>query len=607
MNILKPQKGGNHALPVQIWLVTLLVVMFVDLAALSPFTSKHNLSTAYILLGIALNTLFLTISAYIIYNNRASIGHDTLYKMKAAVKQPVFVLLVIYIIVKLFYLDTMQRWDGAWYFCRLLESVKGFDFTLGNFINNFNWFGHPSMGFGFLMSLGQFIDPGNHYILNIQYLILAVLAVFSFYKILAYLYGNNKTEILLLTALFAFNPLFFGVSLSFNSDFPLVVFWLAFMYALLYERFILASFCCMLLVFSKETGALIYFTFLFSLLLIFVARKVFFNAQRPLCIPRKINVTSVACLVLPLLTFIIFFLYRQGQLWGGGSLGWDSNGFHVFGLNWASFKTTCLQIFVLDFSWIMCFIILLYLGKTILFTRKKPPSLNENQKDLLMIHLFIFTVFLTFNLLYITFNHPRYVLLAVVFLLLFAYHALTGLAKSKALRIVILSLMLVLFTAQTFRTVDPLSKLAFGTTFFGEHEVLAINPADGMVYNAEYTVIDKLLDKFIQETKINTNSQIILSDNGWNAHFNGAGRHTTISINKENLKRTFKTANTFQPQTFSVADISSENKPQKPIYLSLSWFGDEAAELAHLQKYYRVLKANIIEHKGYFFKAYYLE
>jgi hypothetical protein len=165
--------------------------------------------------------------------------------------------------------------------------------------------------------------------------------------------------------------------------------------------------------------------------------------------------------------------------------------------------------------------------------------------------------------------------------------------------------MVVLSTVQVLKTIDPLSKLVFNTSNFGEHQILNINPADGLVYNAEYVVIENLLDQVNKEININKNSVIIVGDL-WAAHINGDRTWSVINIDETDLQRTFKKANTFQPKTYLVWDINEKNKPKEAYYIYM-WFGDQEAELEYLQKHYKIIDTKKIEHNRYSFSLYKLE
>lgn len=617
----------NHSTLVQIGLTLFFVAVYFDLAALSPYTNKDNFDKITCLLILLLNLTALLPPVIIIINRirLKTLNNEQNSKPNPFINKnsksfrlctaecPLIIILFIYIVVKIFYIDSMLRWDGAWYFCRLLESVESFDFTFGNFIKYFNWYGHPSMGYAFIMSINQFLDFGNHYLLNIQNLVLAVLAIFSFHKIVLYIYKEiNQVEALLLTSLFAFNPLFFGVSLSFNLDFPLIVFLPALIWALLYNHLILSVLFGVILVFSKETGVLLYFTILFYYVLYYsiknLAGKGLKPSQRLESSHKLIDRRILLSLIIPAVIFLLYLGYTKGQLWEAGSFGWNNEGVHGFGFNWSALTTRLAQIFVLNFSWIQTIICLLFIIKIFFsFMLKLSTAVVSSKyiKDILTMLLFVFIVFTLFNLFFITFNHPRYVLAAVFFLLLFTCGALLNICKKEQVRILILSAMLFLSCLQVFKTVDPLSEAMFKTINFGEHQLLNINPADGMVYNAEYTVIDEILNKLNQTININKNTAIIVS-NIWDAHFNGDGLYSIINIDKSSLKRTFKRENSFQPEVYSIRNLNNGNKPAEAYYLQL-WFGDKKAELEYLQKHYQIIRTDKIDHKGYSLNLYYLK
>ena len=602
----------NHVMLSEVVLLVFLIALFFDLAMLSPFTDKHNLKSTTTLLIVFINFIFVLLLLLILIRkvarrrntiksgNGLSI-HNIYSCLRIFIsKYPILIIVFIYMVVRFFYIDTMLRWDGAWYFCRLLESVENFDFTFGSFLKYFNWYGHPSMGYAFLMSFGQFLDLGNQIIV-------------CMYKDISHI------EALLLTTLFAFNPLFFGVSLSFSIDFPLIVFLPASICALLYNRMIIFILSGTILVFSKETGALLYFIMPIYIIFLSLLSKISLNNRNinsnyshnnqgnfylePCDNTHKLfNRNVILCLSIPAILFILYFIYVGGQLWEAGSMGWNNEGVHAFGFSRGFIVTRLHQIFILNFGWLQSLIILVYITKILLPLNNHFHVFNQYNKAILKLLLSMFLVFIAFNLFYITFNHPRYVLVSVFFLLIFSHYALMNIFEEEKMRILILSIMIFLSAAQTFKTVDPLSNLIFKTFDFGMHQMLNINPADGLVYNSEYVVIERILNKLNKEININENSVIIVG-NIWDAHFNGEGTYSTINIDRSSLNRTFKKDNSFQPKVYLIWEINKDNLPQEAYYL-YTWFGDKQSELGYLQNHYKIIESKKIDYNGYYYYLY---
>jgi len=566
--------------------------LFFDSALYSPFINGQHLSLFAIILILLLNIAFIVLAFKIAYGVRRNCTINGMLS-------PVLIIIVIYTVIKISFIHCMLRWDGAFYFSQLLNSVQYFDLIWDGFIKNFNWFGHPSMGYAFLMSIGQFIDWGNHSILNLQNLMLSLLSIASFYKILTYFYKDNIIENTIFTALFAFNPLFFAVSLTFSIDFPLLDFWTASIYALLYKRMILFVFFATILVFSKEPGMLLY--------LLFVIAYLCTSNNEPEGRTHGYATKQIFCLSLPLLFFAVYLFSTGGLLWGAGSVKWNGAEFNAFGFNYWVMKERLGQMFILNFSWIQTLLIFLFIVKQFFWQAKVSwPAISSSteRQSMLKSFIIVYLGFVIFNLLYITHTNPRYVLPSLFFMLIFCYHALINTFQHKKSRIAILSILVILSFMQTFKTIDPLSKAFFGTTTIGQQQLLDIGPGDGLTYNAEYLVIDKLLDKLNMSINITEDTKIILSEVDWFTHFNGAGQYTSVYIDRDTLKRTFKTENAFQPETFCVWDINEKNKPESAYYVYMFWVGDKDTELNYLKKYYEIKQTKIVEHHGYYFEIY---
>src|SRR5205814_1245285 len=101
---------------------------------------------------------------------------------------------------------------------------------------------------------------------------------------------------------------------------------------------------------------------------------------------------------------------------------------------------------------------------------------------------------------YLTFFNLHYTLPAMPLLLLMAFGALGELVQWRAAHIAFLYTLGVLFTATTFRTIDPISKTLRSTFAFGKHPMLNIRERaerryfgrDKVVYNLEVTEFHRL-------------------------------------------------------------------------------------------------------------------
>jgi hypothetical protein len=168
-------------------------------------------------------------------------------------------------------------------------------------------------------------------------------------------------------------------------------------------------------------------------------------------------------------------------------------------------------IFGINFNWLLTIFIML----AILFKRK---LFFKNRKEAL--YICIFTILMVFLLTRLPLdNNPRYMISALpLFILLFAL-AISSLIKKYKLRVAVLSIVLSLIYVSAFVTIDPVSKLLFGTIKFGSHDILDMRglhrgPSwwfqDQMVYNYEFMKISDLTRKIINQ--IGVKNKFVASD-----------------------------------------------------------------------------------------------
>lgn len=602
-------------------------------------------------------------------------------------KYAIGLLLVVYLVIRCFYLDTVPRWDAASYWGALMQSVHSTQ-TLqkisdlpGVILKEWNAFGHPSMGYYSLLVAGQLIDFPNQYILNFTNILLAMFSIFCAYKILLWFLPDKRhyPEVLLATAAYAFEPLFFGCSIYLNTDFPVLVFLTAALAALLYGRYGFFAIASIFMIFSKEPGIIFWASLVggLGLYVIWYLQKQlragripslgelvppshYINGQ-----PLKLwpSLYRIGCLLLPVIAFKLFSIARRGAMWADDAgLKFDSNGWNCFGFNPRVMANRAGEMFVLDFHWvptIIAFVVVLIgIGRFIERTRinadlkdnfvSEGNSAEKNEggvsdsnviSDSPIQHteeisvksdavqtqsstegrywgmlpvLFSFFAFVAFNISYITFIIPRYVVPAGFFLILCTVFAIHFGIKSQRVRVSILSVILVLFIAQTFRTIDPLSKLAFGTAPFNQHKILQIDSpgeavGNGFVYNTEFTAVDKLFNLMNKAMPIKPDTVLIAwNADGWYPWFFNGG----VFVDPVKLVRTVDWRNTFHYNVIGLHELQTSPQTQPPAeayYVYMPWlskFSDEQSELARLRSLYQIGEVNEVGYQGYSLRFY---
>lgn len=403
-------------------------------------------------------------SIYLIYKEK---HRDDVFKFSLGsirkIDKPLIFLSVFYLLTHIQFLNYSQYWDAANYFAGVVSVSKSI-LDFGHFLENFNFQGHPSMGYVALMALSQNVQNNNVYLLNLENLILAVMSIWAFYYIFLYFFNNRKIEALFLTAIFAFNPLFYATSISLNLDFPVLVFETLAICMFLYKKYFWFVIFSILMIFSKETGILIFGSFIGLYFLIIEIKRLIHS--------RKLDYKKILTFIIPILLFILYLSSNHWKLWsntgstsitGSSSFVWNDNGFFNFGLNSINVSTRLVQMFVMNFSWILSAIIMLSIFKSQVFGENILANLSDERRDLIRIFIWTMVIFVIFNLIYIVMPFSRYVVENAFFLTLISYVCLDYLLpKFSKIKIAILVALSLLFISQTFKMIDPSVQILYG-------------------------------------------------------------------------------------------------------------------------------------------------
>lgn len=472
------------------------------------------------------------------------------------------VILIIYVISHLKFIYYSQYWDSDWYWQLLLSSVASVQNSntvseiVKNVFNNFNFLGHPSMAYVAITSVGQFIDFGNVVNLNITNVVLGIIAIVSF-NLLLKKYFNDNILILLGTLIFAFNPLFYATTISYNLDFPIFVFTTLAVTSLGYKKYSLFLVTLLLLVFSKETGVLIY---------IFLITAIFITY-------RNIFIDNMYKFILPGLIFITYLVLNSGNLWNANaltntgnkiSLVFDNSKIFAFGLNAENIKVRLFQIFILNFNWIYSLVILFGL-----FYKKSKSY---------FFYLIPLLLFVIFNLTYTVMPFSRYVVAANLFLIILFLFTLQNIKINSFYPRSILFFVSVLMLVQTFKSIDPSPQLLFGKNYIGSKiNSPVFGFRDGLVYNSEFVFVDELSKIIRSDKKIY--GKIIL-DEGSQYFFKDIGDIGTVE---------------------KIAEV----KDKKDLYyIHVPWFSNKEKSLKKLSKYFEVKYIYEIVYLGYKIEVY---
>jgi hypothetical protein len=509
-------------------------------------------------------------------------------------------------LVFLGYANFTPLWDGWVYAdeCILHAAREPFSFS------NFNCFGHPTFAYVFPVTLPQYVDPGNAMLIHLVDWLLGVLGVFSFYRVSQKLFKGwcRIHERVLLTAIFAFMPLFICNSVNPNPDLGIVVFTLALLWSLLWNRYVLQVLFGLCLTFCKETGVLIYVLCVVTHLILYV--------PRPLSdIPAKLQ--HLACrihLAIPAAAFGVFILKRMQSNAGGLQNYWGIhssqdalNAFRCvtsFSLLEKSFLSYTFGALVNNFNWVLTLLVLAYCVKWAwcrVWGTPHPVHRNQILTFVAMVSSFLVVT------RYQSFSNYRYVAVVGPLLAYAAFWSLLRLCRRPAYRTAALSLVLFLVGISNWYTVDPVSKRWVNSTFqFGTHEMLPIGLAmgdqtfpgfDQIQYNLQYTNLDSAMNEVFTAIDPEKNMFVVTRGGNWSQ---------LTRLLKSDHHRTLRFKDTLEVQYAEAPGlVSSASKPETVYYMAFPNMGEDAKkkDLEQLGATYTVKETRQYGHGGYFIEV----
>ncbi len=424
------------------------------------------------------------------------------FKKKIRSDRYLYGVLLVSGILRSFSLNVMQRWDAGEYYYKLGNACENFDFTWEAFFEQFRLCGHPTLGFAPIYAIGEFFAPRKIWGMELVNLALTLAAIFCIYRILEKLLLKcDSRRLALYTFLISCGPLFLGTFQNFNPDFGIALFGVFVIYSCLYKQYFLMFFWGCVVVQTKETGIVMQAGLALGLVL-----HSFFGSRLPLA--ERVRGVFKNPAVLAAGSSVLLQLGYMKLIGGMTSWAsedqqrfvWNNEGMNCFGFRIDFILTKLKQFFLLNFNWI--YLAVIFAGIIIvLFRRQKGKRLSEG---MFLLWAVSGSLFLFLNL-YITGALARYNLFCDLVL------AITGVVVIETLflektRYLITVPCVGLMLLQSYITVDPVSRAVFPHVETGMADMLymqmpseEIYYGDTLVYNYQYTFIDRALDKCFAE------------------------------------------------------------------------------------------------------------
>jgi len=485
--------------------------------------------------------------------------------------------LVIATLVRIPHLRFVPIWDGRTYWDACLAPALAGPFDP----LAFNCFGHRSMLYMLAVSWPQYFSLGSALLLNLAHLAMSLVTIVGFHRAANALFRPSENaasglEAALTTVVFASMPVWTAASLNLNPDSGVLAGFLFALAFLLERRIVAATIAGVFLVLSKEIGLLLWIA-LAGLDVVFAL------AARDDAMPRARRVLRRWPLLLPPLAYwltgVALRAHQMPSMWPiAARQAEDPNRpsllrtFLTLDFFDPHFGAYVADIFLINFTWVMTLAIAAWLiafAAARLRHRPLPlPAALDRRQGLFAALAGLAALYLLTR--YPTFNNARYLLPAFPVVVLGFGVAAAALIRRVDLRATAFFVAALLQLASMSRTIDPVSRAAFGTFPFGEHELLAMTSRtqeccgygrDQLVYNLQFTEFAYVQDKMFERLHP-TADDIFAVSRFANWYLHGPLDATT-------LHRTLRTTNVVTPKTITVADLATGMPPPEHlIYLA---------------------------------------
>ena len=371
--------------------------------------------------------------------------------------------LIFYIILNIQNWHSWFRSDSYIYYTSIVDNIHAWDFTL-NSISSFLMGGHTAYAYAIFLAMGEFLFPANGNGIYFINLFLALLTIYLFYKIVQIAFTSfSRTEQVLLTAVFAYSPLFLGTSYLVNTDFPMLCFFVLFVFCYFYNLKYLQWFAALAVCFSKEIGLIILLGFYLGDCISSCLKK------ETLSIPTFVSAAFAKERILKYSSVFIYFIPLLFS-----NAGWMLEARKLFQNSSEDVQLPNLismpryfvykleEIFVFHFAWILVLFLIWFIIKKHSQIRPRKIMCFLKSRPFYSFPLLCAALFfMVISLVYFTYVHYRYVQLGWFFYTLFLGYLVSAIFRGVLIKRTILAVCFCLFLTECYVTVDPLTFLTF--------------------------------------------------------------------------------------------------------------------------------------------------
>lgn len=382
------------------------------------------------------------------------------------------------------------KWDGLLYYLAASGA------NLGS-ISSVSLYGHMAQTSGVMYRIGALICDNTGYGMIVANIIALLIGICAFYGSVRELLPNMRDiEYTIFTACFAFSPFTLGMVNYFSTDYFCVCLINVLVYFVLKEKWALALPAACLFVFTKEPALIAYVGLCFGLVIKDIITANGNLIGRLLFVIRKMHYYFM------LLPVVIWYLtYRILGEWSAGNGGF---GFDI------QYTANKLKVFgVLNFNWVVVLAILI--SAIILLLKKRNDEIVK-----LFPLIFGNAALLTFNCIYITANHSRYIDSFVgINMLLALVMICKALMKKKNVNVIkaCAFCFAIILLISSYTTIDPISRMVFKSVRTGKAYILSTGSqmlGDAGIYNKQMLWLERPLGQAVSDAQ-NEGDVIVLA------------------------------------------------------------------------------------------------
>lgn len=583
-----------NKLSFKIWAQILLIVLPIYLFIVSAtiYTGGVHWDTRRKnLLMFVFTIIFIVSFIYVLKTSKI-----TLKKIKLLFinHYPIVIVAIIAIAIRIPQLGTMPKWDSQAYYNFLTNACESFEFIFTDFIDSFSLAAHTSIAYASLSAIFEFIFPNSVYSVQILQLILAIIVLVGSYSIVCTLTNCSKIYAALIALCITSSPLFLGTYSYYQLDYGLAAVLMIIFVCHIKKLYLLLAFFSIFLTQTKETGTILicgYFLGVVTNYLLKNRKTGWKNIKKGIFIP-EIYIIGISGLFGGSYLINILFFRKSG---------WNIDGStpSYFALDFEYIKFKLGQLVFSNFLWVAWIIIIL----SIMYLKSKHRKLD---KISLLSGLFGSCLsFILFSIIYVTYPIIRYNMVLEIPIWLTAL-ILMSQCMSIAKRTVCVLILTGILCVQSYITIDPVMVNTYQKVETGKFPMVLSNIeetdyfGDYMVYNYQYSYVDRGLRNIFIDCKLNEDMDIILFDNPEALFIGGypGEAFRPIYWNLLTQKFTFKEdVHTLHLNTISndsLATLNKEKNLKKTAIVVLppyySW--DISAIKKELSKYYNEILEN---------------